>query len=113
MVDILFRERLHELRLDALQLTELGEVTQLLGHDRAVGALLEDEDVHDADDAGVMEAEELVGALPGEVLVPHRELHDQIVDGPELVDGSLGHAASIRLTGLTILPQPPRRGIPP
>ena len=77
------------------QLTELGEVTQLLGHDRAVLALLEDEDVHDADDAGVVEPEQLVRSLAREVLVPSRELDDEVVDGPQLVDRSIGHDSSI------------------
>ena len=88
MLDVLLGERLHELGLEARQLTELGEVAQLLGHDRAVLALLEDEDVHDPDDAGVVEPEELVGSLAGEVLVPCRELDDQVVDGPQLVERS-------------------------
>ncbi len=54
---ILIGQRLHQLGLDAGQLTQLVEVAQLLGHDRAILGLLQDEDVHDADDAGVMEPE--------------------------------------------------------
>ena len=79
------------------ELAELVEVAQLLGHDRAVVALLEDEDVHDPDDAGVVEPEELVGALAGEVLRPGRELHDQEVDGPQLVERSVGHDSPMSL----------------
>ena len=73
------------------ELPELGQVGQLHRVDRAVLVLDEDEDVHDPDDPGVVEAEELVGALAGEVLVPGRELDDQVVDGPELVERSIFH----------------------
>jgi hypothetical protein len=44
-----------------------------------------------------MESQELIDALAGEVLLPRRELDDQVVDGPQLVDGSLVHDASSAL----------------
>ena len=95
MVDVLFGQRLHELGLEPGELTELGEIAQLLSHDRAVLALLKDEDVHDPDDPGVVKPEELVRPLAGEVLGPGRELDDQVIDGPQLVERSVGHDSSI------------------
>ena len=96
LLDVLLGERLDELGLDRrCNSPELPKIAQLLGHDGAVLALLEDEDVHDPDGAGVMEAEQLVGALAGEVLRPRRELDDQEVDGPQLVERSFSHRTSI------------------
>ncbi len=83
--------------LELLELSELGQVGQLHRLDRAVRVLGEDEDVHDPDDPGVVEAEQLVRALAGEVLLPRREFDDQVVDGPELVERSIFHEVSFSL----------------
>jgi hypothetical protein len=98
--DIVGRERLRELRLDPLEVPEVREVGQLLRLDGAVIGLREDEDVHDPDDPGVVESQELVRALAGEVLLPSRELDDQVVDGPQLIERSLCHDLSFWWAGL-------------
>jgi hypothetical protein len=97
MVHVLVGQRLHQLGLEPRQLTEVIEIAQLLGHDVAVLSLLEDEDVHDADGAGVIEPEELLRALAAEVLVSSREFDDQVVDGPQLVDRAFSHGHSLSL----------------
>ena len=42
--------------------------------------------------------EQLVAHLAGEVLLPLRELDDHVVDGPQLIDRSLGHGSSVLTT---------------
>ena len=64
MVDVVLGERLHELGLEPGELPEFVEVAQLLGHRRCRPHPSEDEDVHDPDDPGVVEPEELVAPSP-------------------------------------------------
>ncbi len=59
--------------------------------ERPVLVLHDDDHVHDAHGAAVLELDELVGDLALEVLVAGRELDDEVVDGPELVEGAFGH----------------------
>src|SRR4051794_9341019 len=78
MDDILFGEGLGELVLEALDLFGPGHVRQLMSVDRAVLGLLEDEDVHDPDDAGVVEPDQLFSTLAREILSAGGEFDDQI-----------------------------------
>src|SRR3954451_18899297 len=92
--DVLFGQRLGQLRLDPAQLAELLDVRQLLDHDRSVVALAEDEQVHHADDAVVVQAQQLGHGLAAEVLLSGREFDDQVVDRSQLIERSLSHVSS-------------------
>jgi hypothetical protein len=82
---------LRELGLEQSERAEVLEVAKLLRHDGAVSCLLQDQHVHDPDDPRFVEPDELRGAFTGEVLSACRELDDEVVDGPELVERSVSH----------------------
>ena len=61
---------------------------------RAVGGLVQDQHVDDADDPAVDERQQLRCHLPGEVAGVRRELDHEVVDRPELINGHIAHDVS-------------------
>ena len=72
------------------------DVVDLERVDRAVLVLRENEEVQHPDHTGLREPGELLGDFTGEVLLPGRELDDEVVDGADLVQAggcAVGHRA--------------------
>src|SRR5689334_22056380 len=94
LLDVVLGQQLGQLGLQRLKFAELADVRELHRVDRAIRVLGQDQDVDDADRAGVDEREQFCLHLAGEVAGARWELDDDVVDGAEVIEGRVCHGAS-------------------